>query len=228
MHLSQFHLPDDTLYERIVFCDFDGTITRQETFVEVLNHFSPRLAQEIIPRIYNREITLREGVRSIVQDIPANRLPDIIEFVRDKPIRKGFDKLLDFLAENGVPLVIISGGLLDIVNAVLGEYTAKIHAVYALKLDATGEKIQVISPVEDEFELVSKPSIMKLFNYKESVAIGDSITDVAMSLEADIVFARDRLAGYLLERSKPFFEWNNFVDVANHLKTLWNLYGRIN
>ena len=29
-----------------VFCDFDGTITVEETFVSVLKHFAPELSEE--------------------------------------------------------------------------------------------------------------------------------------------------------------------------------------
>ncbi|CAF1566679.1 unnamed protein product, partial [Rotaria sordida] len=55
----------------IVFCDFDGTITSCETFVGILKHFSPILSNELLPKILSKEITLRQGVRQIVESISS-------------------------------------------------------------------------------------------------------------------------------------------------------------
>lgn len=224
MTVSEFYLPTDELHEKIVFCDFDGTITKEETFVAVLKQFSPKLAEEIIPQIYDMTITLREGVRKILEDIPSEKVPEIIEFIRGKEIRKGFEQFLDFLKIHQVPFVIISGGLLDIVLTVIGDRKAKVEAIYALEIDTSHEKIRIISPYEDDNELLSKPKVMALYQAKETVAIGDSITDLNMAMEADIVFARGRLAEYLQDRNKSYYEWNNFVDVMNHLRTYWGVW----
>ena len=226
MPITEFYTPSEQIHERIVFCDFDGTITKEETFVAILKEFSPNLASEIIPQIYERKISLRDGVKQILESIPAERIPDIIKFSEGREIRKGFEKLADFLALHQIPLVIVSGGLREVVLNVIGDLVKKIEKIYAVEIVNDGGFTRVISPYEDSNELVSKPSIMRLYNFKEAVSIGDSITDLAMSLEADIVFARDRLCGYLNEHNKAFYEWSNFIDVMNQLKTLWQLYER--
>lgn len=56
----------------VVFCDFDGTITSKETFVEMLKIFSPELSSQIIPQLYEKKITIREGVRKMVEAIPSS------------------------------------------------------------------------------------------------------------------------------------------------------------
>ena len=66
---------------RIVFCDFDGTIADEETFVAVLYHFAPKLAAELVPGMQQRRITLREGVPPILESIPSARYPEILEWV---------------------------------------------------------------------------------------------------------------------------------------------------
>jgi 2-hydroxy-3-keto-5-methylthiopentenyl-1-phosphate phosphatase len=68
---------------KIVFCDFDGTITAQETFVAVLKEFAPELATELIPQMYALKVTLREGVRKILESIPSSRLPALNQSVMD-------------------------------------------------------------------------------------------------------------------------------------------------
>ena len=43
------------------------------------------------------------------------------------------------------------------------------------------------------------------------MAIGDSLTDFNMALQASSVFARDRLAEYLDEQQRPYTKWDIFL-----------------
>ena len=52
-------------YHRIVFCDFDGTITEQETFVGMLKKFATERFDKIDQSVRARNMTLKEGVRSL-------------------------------------------------------------------------------------------------------------------------------------------------------------------
>ena len=91
----------------IVFCDFDGTITSSETFIGVLKHFSPLLSNELIPKILSKEITLRQGVRQILESISSTVYPnDIINFIQDKPIRQGLSSLIDYLDSRNIPFIV--------------------------------------------------------------------------------------------------------------------------
>ena len=96
---------------RIVFCDFDGTITAVETFVAMFKEFAPDVSAQLLPQMYTCQLTLRQGVRQILESIPSHRYPDILEFTRSQPTRPGFIELLDFLETHQVPLVVVSGGL---------------------------------------------------------------------------------------------------------------------
>ncbi|MFQ4142159.1 HAD-IB family phosphatase [Chlorogloeopsis sp. ULAP02] len=208
--------------KRIVFCDFDGTITVKETFVAVLKHFAPQLSGQLIPQMYARELTLREGVRRILESIPSSRYPEVLEFTRYEKIRPGFTELLNFLEAEKVPLVVISGGLRGMVEAVLGELMPRIHALHAVDIDTSGEYFQVHSEFEGGTELVAKVQVMEKYLVDEKIAIGDSLTDLNMALETPIVFARDRLAQYLEEHQKPYIPWQDFLEVRDYLAKLWN------
>jgi 2-hydroxy-3-keto-5-methylthiopentenyl-1-phosphate phosphatase len=64
--------------------------------------------------------------------------------------------------------------------------------------------------------------VIKQYNPLETVAIGDSVTDLNMALHAQIVFAREHLAQYLEPRQKPYIPWQNFFDVRHTLAELWD------
>ena len=83
--------------KQFVFCDFDGTITSEESLERVFEHFSPDLYEPVKEKMMSLEITIREGVRQILETIPSSRYPEILEYVQDIPIRPGLEELLDFL-----------------------------------------------------------------------------------------------------------------------------------
>lgn len=206
---------------RIVFCDFDGTITVEETFVAVLKKFAPELATQLLPEMYTRRVTLREGVRKILESIPSSRYPEILEFTQPQQTRPGFLELLDFLEFQEAPLVVVSGGLRGMVEVVLGELAQRVSAIHAVDVDTSGTLLKVRSDYEGETELVAKVQVMAKYEVDEKIAIGDSITDFNMGLQADIVFARNGLAKYLDEQQKTYIPWNDFWEVLDYLAQLW-------
>jgi 2-hydroxy-3-keto-5-methylthiopentenyl-1-phosphate phosphatase len=212
-------IPNDR--KQTVFCDFDGTITVEETFVGMLKHFAPELSAQLMPQMYARKLSLRSGVRQLVESIPTDRWGEIVEFSRGKLMRPGLVELLDFLDAKRVHFVIVSGGLRLMVETVMGDLVQRASAVYAVDVDASGPRLQVNSEFEGDEELVSKVRVMELYGASEQVAIGDSLTDFNMALQASEVFARDRLAEYLDEQQKPYFKWDNFFDVLEILSKKW-------
>jgi 2-hydroxy-3-keto-5-methylthiopentenyl-1-phosphate phosphatase len=208
--------------KRVVFCDFDGTITVEETFVGMLKHFAPELSSQLMPEMYARRLSLRSGVRQLLESIPSECYGEIVEFSRGKLMRSGLVELLDFLDAKGVDFVIVSGGLRVMVETVMGDLVDRASAIYAVELDATGPRLQVSSELEGDTELVSKVRVMGLYEAELQVAIGDSITDFNMALQGSSVFARDRLAEYLDSQQKPYIKWDNFFDVLENLSQRWN------
>lgn len=209
--------------ERIVFCDFDGTITEQETFVAVLKRFVPELATVLIPKIYALELTLREGAMKMLEAMPSSVYPEIIEFSASQPLRPGLPEFLDFLEAQAIPFVVITGGLKGMVEAAIPELLSQIHAVYGNEINTEGAHFKVHSPALGDTELVSKVDIMKRYPAQQTIVIGDSVTDLKMALAGDVVFARDRLAEYLGDRDVAYHPWDDFHDIQKTLATLWQL-----
>ena len=207
--------------KRIVFCDFDGTITAKETFVAVLKEFAPEVSAELMPQMYARTLSLREGVRKILESIPSAHYGEILEFSRNKAICPGFTEFLDFLATKDIPLIIVSGGLRGIVETVLGDLTQRVQAIYAVDVDTSGEYLKVYSEFEADTELVAKVKVIEKYGADENIAIGDSVTDLNMALHTPLVFAKAPLCRYLQEHKKPYIPWDDFFQVRYRLVYLW-------
>jgi 2-hydroxy-3-keto-5-methylthiopentenyl-1-phosphate phosphatase len=226
-------------HKRVVFCDFDGTITAEETFVGMLKTFAPELSEQLMPEMYARRLTLREGVRQLLESIPSACYPQILEYAKSKAIRPGLVELLDFLDTEGVPFVVVSGGVRGMVEMVLSQASTRseasvspnksllerVAAIYAVDLDTTGEFLRVNSAFEEGTEMVAKVQVMARYPAVEQIAIGDSVTDLKMALHAPIVFARDRLIQYMEEHNKPYMHWNDFFDIREQLQRRWRNMG---
>ncbi|MCU0599218.1 MAG: MtnX-like HAD-IB family phosphatase [Desulfobacterales bacterium] len=214
---------NNTPISRIVFCDFDGTITSQESLEGVFKRFAPDLWKPVKEAMMALEITIREGVRRVLESIPSERYPEILEFVRTIPIRPGFEDMLDFLDEQGVPFVIVSGGLRGMVDARLGNLVKRAYKIFAVDVDTSGEFIQLKSDFEGDTELVAKVDVMNLFDAAQRVMIGDGVTDLNMAKNSSVVFARDNLALFLKHMGVPYKEWSDFFDVVKELRLLWEV-----
>lgn len=189
----------------------------------MLKQFAPQLSAELMPQMYARQLTLRAGVRQLLESIPASRYPEILAYAKTKAIRPGLVELLDFLENRGVPFIVVSGGLRGMVETTLTQANlrSRVAAIYAVDLDTSADFLQVHSEFEEGTEMVSKVQVMAQHPAEEQIAIGDSVTDLNMALYAPVVFARDRLIHYLDEHHKSYLSWNDFFDVREALEKRW-------
>lgn len=208
-------------FEKIVFCDFDGTITVEDTFVKVCRHFAPEIVDGMLKDILKGELTLKEGIRLILESIPSSRYPEMLDFVNGAPLRPGLDEFLDFLDSQNVPFVVISGGLKGLVERQLGDVLHRASAIYAADVATDGDYLRVVSPFEEDSELVNKKKIMDTYDASYTVALGDGMTDQGMAMAASLVFARRHLAEYLDQQGRPYLTWNDFHDVKETLERRW-------
>ena len=206
------------LYQGIVFCDFDGTITEQDTLERVFKKFAPETWQPIREDLSSGKITVRDAVTKTINSINASYYDDILDYTLTFPIRPGFDAFLDFLEFQNVPMVVLSGGIRGIVETRLGNLIERMHAVFAADVDTGGQFLRTNSGYEGKTELVDKVRVMNLFNAKKKIAIGDGITDFNMAREADLVFARGQLAGFMNKNNLPCEPWSDFFDIRDHLQ----------
>jgi 2-hydroxy-3-keto-5-methylthiopentenyl-1-phosphate phosphatase len=207
--------------QRLVCCDFDGTITVRETFVAMLERFSPEKAAQIIPELYAQRLTLRDGVRQMIEAIPSDKYPEIIESAKTEAIRPGLVELLDFLDNQNVPFVVVSGGLRGMVETTLGPLVHRVKEIHAMEIDTCGEFLRPYSEFEGSTEMVEKVNVVSQYQVEEWVAIGDSVTDLNMAMAAPLVFARSRLCQYLDDRQKSYIAYKDFFEVRDRLSELW-------
>lgn len=206
------------MYEKIIFVDFDGTITSEETLNEAMKMcISPEMFDDGLKKMQSGEWTLRQAVTFAFDNISPDRMGDILEYVRTVPIRPGFSEFLTEMKKQGVPVVVISGGLKPYVEEKLEPYKDMLLDIISLDVDLTGPTIKLISPFDGTFDIIDKTKVMDQYSYRTATCIGDGLTDIGMAKKSDKVFARDILAQVLGKEKIPFTPWNDFNDVLKGL-----------
>lgn len=210
----------------IIFSDFDGTITERDVIVMIMERFAPPEWVQIKDQIlYERSITLKDGVEKLFSLVDSNKKKEIIDFVKkEAKLRNGFIEFLDFCKNEDIEFNVVSGGLDFFVEAVLENYKDKLKIfcnlgnfnVGKIKIDykylpkncsLCGDcgccKIEII-------EKYPKEEFMR-------IVIGDSLTDLAASKVADVVFARGDLIKYLGEEKLSYISFQDFYEVKEKL-----------
>lgn len=206
------------MYDRILFLDFDGTITSEETLEgSMMRTIDHELYKEKHAELLAGKITLNEALHMGFATVPSDQFPVIEEYVRGVSIRPGFAELLDAMEEVGIPVVVISGGLRPCIEEKLAPYRDKLLDVYSVDVDLSGRFIKLLSPFEEKGDLMEKTRVMELYDYKMAICAGDSHTDVRMAQKSDLVFARDNLPGLLDKVGVEYKVWEDFSQIKDEI-----------
>jgi 2-hydroxy-3-keto-5-methylthiopentenyl-1-phosphate phosphatase len=203
---------------RYLFIDFDGTISSEETLSGALRLMNPPDLKATTKRMLAEEITLREGIHELFGKVPSSRFGEIEAYYKSVPLRAGFGELLEYCGTANIRVVIISGGLRQMVEMKLAPFMRHITAIHSVYVDLSAQTMRLVSDFEDDREIMSKTAVMACYTYDKCACIGDGYTDFRMAAQSGLVFARDQLAEYLDSQKRPYHRWNDFFDVLEVLK----------
>ena len=207
------------MYDTIAFVDFDGTITMEDTLEGAIRLFaSPEEFHSVKGKLVRGEMTLSQVVRYAFDGAPSSRLERMLDYVKGVALRPGFPEFLDEMDKREIPVVVISGGVRQFVELRLAPWRGRLLGVHAVDLDTSGPGMKLVSPYDDGNELLKKTDVMALYDYRHAIGIGDSFTDMKMSLAVDIIFARDVLAAYLQKMGRQFLLYDTFFDVIEAVR----------
>ena len=204
----------------IVFADFDGTITMEDTLAGAMHRFiAPEEFAYYSEKLAAGEVTLSQVVRRAYDGAPSALLPELLEYVQSVPMRPGFDEFLDTCDALQIPVVVISGGIRQFLEQKMGPYRERLLGMHAVDLDVSGPQMRLISEYDDGNELLRKTDVMALYSYDHAIGIGDSFTDMNMAQAVDTVFARDVLAKFLTKLGRPYLPFEDFYTVAEAIRS---------
>ncbi|MGG4142788.1 2-hydroxy-3-keto-5-methylthiopentenyl-1-phosphate phosphatase [Paenibacillus algorifonticola] len=211
--------------KRIVFCDFDGTITVNDNIIAIIRHFNPPGWEPIVEQTITQQISIREGVGKLFRLLPSSMQKEVVHFgITNARIREGFGEFLSYCRKNEIEFYVTSGGIDFFVYPVLEPFDIPQDHIYCNGHDFSGANIEITWPHPCDGQCsnecgMCKTTIMRGFPAEkyERIVIGDSVTDFEGAKLADTVFSRSHLTTKCQELGLPHSEYETFHDIIRVL-----------
>ena len=206
-----------------VLCDFDGTITKTDATLAVLEAFALPAFREWQCRWERGEITSRECMSRQVELIQAD-LSTLMRFAASLPIDEGIVTLQQQCAQHGIPLIIVSDGIDRLIEAVLRRHGLSSIPVVSNHLVWDGNGAPSLSfPYASPDCLIGagtcKCAIATFFglSLKETIYIGDGRSDRCISTMAQKVYAKAGLREWCDLQGVAYEPFETLTEVTEHL-----------
>jgi 2,3-diketo-5-methylthio-1-phosphopentane phosphatase len=214
-------------YRLKVFTDFDGTITRNDVWMNTVSKLIEDKEEfnNICEELYSGKIGTRETVirqLELVKDFSFERFNTYLD---EEEIDEHFRDFTVFCRQNDIELTILSGGLDYYIDFILKRENIHVD-FYSCKMmwDEKNKKLASEFTNSDEYcrlcDTCKRNILINKTNDLEneiSVYIGDGSTDFCVSGYADIVFAKGKLASYCWKNNITYFDYKDFSDIKNKL-----------
>jgi len=207
----------------LVACDFDGTVTRQDTLVEILNRFGSPAWTQVQERVVSGEISIREGLKSEMGAVRASReeLEGLLaERIDLDPTFPGF---LRQMRVRGIPVVLITGGFDLCVEAVMAQSGLWPVPFLANRLRQADGSWQVDFPYPSLTctacgHCKGDPIRSWRAQGYTTVFAGNGVTDRCGAAASNLTFAKGELSQWCRREGVPAVEFKNFDDIQEELK----------
>ena len=225
----------------LVACDFDGTLTRQDTLVEILNRFGHSRWAEIQERVVAGEISIREGLQSEMGSVRATS--EELQGLLSSRIQLDptFPAFLQGMRRKGVPVVVLTGGFDFCVETVLRAAGLWPIPFLANRLIYKGTVHQGDAPLSGVSPCGLSPTWLVDFPYPSArceacghckgdpirdwvsrgyttVFVGNGVTDRCAAQAAALTFAKDELYPWCKNQGIPAVDFQTFDDVQRELE----------
>jgi len=208
----------------LVQCDFDGTVTEEDTSFFLLDAFAQGDWRRLLREYKEHRISVGEFNTKAFAMVKDDK-PTLLEALKGKvKVRAGLHELVNYCLKKGFRLVIVSNGLDFYIKAVLkdlGLENIEVHAAQA-SFHPEGMKVQYVGPdgerLEDGFKEAYIKSFLKL-GYRV-IYMGNGDSDVAPVKYAHHVFATGELLAYCRENNLKYKPFENFIDVVRDIDLL--------
>lgn len=206
-----------------IFCDFDGTISVQDTTDFVLTQLALPQWKEIENRWLKGDIGSAECMQMQIALIQGHQT-ELDAVLNQVEIDSTFLEFFYFCEQAQIPLTIISDGVDYFIKKILIKHQVHSIPVVANHLRILNDGDETIyrleSPYQDKIcsaaAGVCKCRVVK--HAEPIIYVGDGRSDFCVSHQVDWVFAKNALADYCRLHNKSFTYYHRFSDIIAALK----------
>ncbi|HVP07421.1 MAG TPA: MtnX-like HAD-IB family phosphatase [Candidatus Acidoferrum sp.] len=208
----------------VVFCDFDGTISRRDVGYHLFHHFSHGENEKLIPDWVSGRLSSRDCLRQEAAMVHAG--PDeIYAFLDTFEIDPGFKSFEEICRANGTELYVVSDGLDFYISYILGKNGLNHLPVKSNVGRLENDGITVSFPLDNQTCQrcgTCKGEIIERYRRASSIPcqiafVGDGYSDACAVRAADLILAKKDLEQYCLKHNIAYNWYRDFFDVTRLL-----------
>ncbi|KAK4704980.1 2-hydroxy-3-keto-5-methylthiopentenyl-1-phosphate phosphatase, partial [Phenoliferia sp. Uapishka_3] len=219
----------------ILFSDFDGTITTEDSNDAATDNlgFGLEKRRALNVDILNGKETFRDAFRLMINSIAANKTFDETrEYLKNKiKLDPGFKECFDWCKANGIPVVIVSSGMVPIIRAIMENL---VGVEDAAKIDIIANDVEI---KEDGSWTIKFRHPESGFGHDKSRTTapyrnlpgggptlffcGDGVSDLSAARAADLLFVKvvpghtNDLQVHCFREKIPYLPFEHFLQVRD-------------
>ncbi len=206
----------------LVACDFDGTVTRQDTLVEILNRYGSPRWREIQDRVVSGQISIREGLQAEMGSVRA-RAEELKVVLNRIELEPSFPSFLKEMRSRGVPMVCVSGGFDLCIETVMAKEGLWPLPYLANRLIRNNGSWHVEFPypsLQCQACGHCKGDPIRQWNQQgyRTVFVGNGVTDRCGAQAAALTFAKGELLDWCQSQKIPAAAYETFEDIQSQLE----------
>lgn len=208
-----------------ILCDFDGTITQQDTTDRVLEALADPAWRDLEARWVAGEITASDCMRRQIALIRGGQ--GALDAVLDgAALDPGFRDFVAWAERRGLPVAVVSDGVDYFIARILARCGLGHLPVFANRLAGEAGAWRLEQPWT-RAGCAAGSGVCKCEvagpwtrDCPSTVYVGDGRSDFCVSGRADLLFAKGALADYARARGQAFLPFETFHDVTSALARL--------
>ncbi len=205
------------------FCDFDGTITKEDVIDRILEEFADPMWKEIEQSWVTGEMGSRDCLAMQTRLINGKK-HDLLGFVEGISIDETFIDFARYCRSNAIEIVILSDGIDLFIESILNRYGLKDIKVFSNGLARTNGHFEMTFPYFSK-DCSSKSGICKCKIMADlslpqtvNILVGDGRSDFCIAARADMTFAKSGLLDFCRREKIPHIGHRAFGDIVEWLR----------
>jgi 2,3-diketo-5-methylthio-1-phosphopentane phosphatase len=205
------------------FCDFDGTVTKEDVIDRILEEFADPAWIHIEQSWANGEIGSRDCLAMQTKLIKAKER-DLVSFVEGMGIDETFVEFVRYCKSKAFEIVILSDGIDLFIKSILTRYGLNDIRVLANSLRSTTKGYEMVFPYFRD-DCLSRSGICKCKIMEEltnplgfNILVGDGRSDFCIAGKVNLAFAKSALLDFCRSENIPHVEHREFRDITEWLK----------
>lgn len=203
--------------KNIIYCDFDGTITKEDTLRKFFTLFTGDKWLEAEQLWIEGQINSQECLISELNLIKNISQKEMEEFLETIEIDEYFCEFYKFIKNRNYDFVILSDGFDLFIESVLKIYNLSDIPFYSNALKLNHNRLSVSFPNSNPNCLRSSGTCKcSKITRPDFYYIGDGVSDVCIAKKAQTLFAKHNLKKYCDENKIDYVSFKSFKDILNY------------